>query len=867
MNWTKSSTGSKQIGGVSQVTWIPTNAPGAGHFLVFNNGQDLFETTPQSYIFEVNGYLNSSTNDTGTYVNPPAAGYDIWSAPGHDTDKEKKNISRQVVSIYMSMANQAFFSHIGGSVQRLPNSNTLVCAASEGHIFEVTPASNVVWEYISPVTTNGIVTYKRDNWPLYNAVYRATRYSATHPALAGRTLTGSNTIAGSAPSYISAPTISGVTRSPSAPASTNTVVVSATITNSRTVASATLTYIVGASTNAIAMTNNGALYSATIPACSNNTPVSYFISAADDFGNSATGTLYSYMVYQSVVATGAVLTQRVSGLQFTEGPAADAAGNIFFSDVTADIIYKWSLANQLSVFRTNSGGANGLKFDSTGNLLACEGDNGRLVSITPQTNVTVLTGAYGGLRYNEPNDLWIDPSGGVYFTDPVYFGHPVVQGGEYVYYLKPDRSSVIRVVTDMVRPNGLVGTSDGTTLYIADWGAGTVYRYSINSDGTLTNKAAFASVKCDGMTLDAEGYVYLTETNVLVYASTGRQVEQISLTNRPTNLAFGGSDRKTLFITTDNGSLYSLQMRVQGIPLNGATNQSLVITNITQSPVTPTSAGPVTITAQVTGDVSVASVTLTYVIGTGGSVTNTVFLETMAASAAKPWTGTNCNNAWTVTGSASFEQATNWNYGAGNACGLQFKQGTTNLTNSMIATTTGITATGSSAYAEFYTWAGGLTTNTGWTFQLNAGTGYVTRVSELTGTNHNYQLYHYDLQPGELVTNLLMRFQFAGGSASNRISLDQISLKTITAGSLSANIAMTLSDGVYTAQIPAQTNGTTESIRSATSVHFPQRLSPLRRQTAARRWRSPSPIPRPALSPTASGVSVTGSPPAPRPLQ
>ncbi len=813
LNWTKSSTGSKQIGGVSQVTWIPTNAPGAGHFLVFNNGQDLFETTPQSYIFEVNGYLNSSTNDTGAYVNPPNAGYNASAVPGHDTDKEKKNISRQVVSTYMSMANQAFFSHIGGSVQRLPNSNTLVCAASEGHIFEVTPASNVVWEYISPVTTNGIVTYKRDNWPLYNAVYRATRYSATHPALAGRTLTGSTTIAGGEPAYISAPTISGATRSPAAPASTNTVVVSATITNSLAVASAMLTYVVGTSTNAVTMTNAGALYSAAIPAHSNSTTVRYFISAADDFGNSVTDALYSYTVYQSVIATGAVLTQRVSGLQFTEGPAADAAGNIFFSDVTADIIYKWSLANQLSVFRTNSGGANGLKFDSSGNLLSCEGDNGRLVSITPQTNVTVLTSTYGGLRYNEPNDLWIDSAGGVYFTDPVYFGHTAVQGGEYVYYLKPDRSSVIRVAADMVRPNGLVGTSDGNTLYIADWGAGTVYRYSINSDGTLTNKAAFASVQCDGMTLDAEGYIYLTETNVLVYASTGQQVEQISITNRPTNLAFGGSDRKTLFITTDNGSLYSLQMRVQGMPLAGATNQAPVITNITQSSASPTSTDPVTITAVVADTVAIASVTLTYVVGSGSTATNTVFLETMAATntTIKPWTGLYCNNAWTVTGSNSFEQATSWNYGSGNACGMQFKQGTTSLTGSMITATAAVAATGSAAYAEFYVWTDGMTTNAGWTFQLNAGTGYVTRVSELPGTNHSYQLYHYNLQSSELVTNLYLRFQFAGGVSSNRIGLDQISLKTVTAGSVSSNITMSLSNGVYTAQIPAQSLGSTVS--------------------------------------------------------
>ena len=202
----------------------------------------------------------------------------------------------------------------------------------------------------------------------------------------------------------------------------------------------------------------------------------------------------------SVAASGATLTNLATGLHFTEGPAADAAGNVFFSDIPADTIYKWSVSNQLSIFRTNSGGANGLFFDASGNLLACEGDNGRITSITPLGGVSVVASNYAGLRFNEPNDLWLDPAGGVYFTDPTYFGHAVVQGGEYVYYLKPDRSAVLRVVSDTVRPNGLVGSPDGKTLYLADWGATNVFRYGINADGTLTNKTSFARVKCDGMT-------------------------------------------------------------------------------------------------------------------------------------------------------------------------------------------------------------------------------------------------------------------------------------------------------------------------------------------------------------------------------
>ena len=164
-----------------------------------------------------------------------------------------------------------------------------------------------------------------------------------------------------------------------------------------------------------------------------------------------------------------------------------------------------------------------------------------------------------------------------------------------------------------------------------------------------------------------------------------------------------------------------------------------------------------------------------------GAATNLVFSETMATNGVNPWTGGGCDKEWIVTGN-SFAQATNWNYGStGNPCGMQFKQGTANLTDSMMTTASGIAATGSSGYVEFYIKTSGLTTNTGWTCQLNAGSGFVTRLSELTGTNHNWQLYHYDLQPGELVTNLFLQFQFAGGGTTNRINLDQISFFVVTA--------------------------------------------------------------------------------------
>lgn len=266
---------------------------------------------------------------------------------------------------------------------------------------------------------------------------------------------------------------------------------------------------------------------------------------------------------EAVIAPGAALVELADGFEFTEGPAADAQGNVFFTDIRTSRIYKWSVDGQLSTFRSNSGGANGLFFDRDGNLLACEGDNGRLVSIDPQGNVTVLADKYNNKRFNKPNDLWIDPKGGVYFSDPAYQAQ-VVQDGEHVYYLTPDRNDVIRVVNDMVRPNGIIGTPDGKVLYVTDHGAKKTYMYDINSDGTLSNKTLFTSIGSDGMTIDDEGNIYLTENSVLVYDSAGNRIEEISIPERPTNVCFGGTDGHTLFITA-RSSFHSIRMRVKGV--------------------------------------------------------------------------------------------------------------------------------------------------------------------------------------------------------------------------------------------------------------------------------------------------------------
>jgi gluconolactonase len=267
----------------------------------------------------------------------------------------------------------------------------------------------------------------------------------------------------------------------------------------------------------------------------------------------------------TVIADGAKVEKLAGGFAFTEGPAADAQGNVYFSDIPNNRILKWSLDGKLSTFLENSGGANGLYFDKAGNLLACEGSGRRLVSIDPKCRVTVLADKYQGKKFNSPNDLWIDPKGGVYFTDPRYGGREgMEQDGEYVFYLSPDRSRLIRVIDDMVRPNGLIGTPDGKTLYVADNGGGKTFVYRVNPDGTLSGKRLFAPEGSDGMTIDSKGNVYLTSRIVAVYNKNGEKIEEIKVPEGPANVTFGGRDKQTLFITAQT-SLYSIKMGVKGV--------------------------------------------------------------------------------------------------------------------------------------------------------------------------------------------------------------------------------------------------------------------------------------------------------------
>lgn len=274
-------------------------------------------------------------------------------------------------------------------------------------------------------------------------------------------------------------------------------------------------------------------------------------------------------IVRELVAPGATVEKLANGFSFTEGPACDADGNVYFSDIPEDRIYQWSVDGQISVFREDSGGANGLYFDENGRLLVCEGGNRRLTAIARDGTVEMLADRYGGKKLNSPNDLWIDPHGGIYFTDPRYGSEAgLEQGGFHVYYLQPNTSTLQRVITDLVKPNGIIGTADGKLLYVADPGNGKTYVNEIQPDGSLENRRLFCSQGSDGMTLDERGNVYLTSSAIDVYSPDGTRIATIPIPETPSNVTFGGRDRRTLFITARTG-FYALRMQVRGQQVRG----------------------------------------------------------------------------------------------------------------------------------------------------------------------------------------------------------------------------------------------------------------------------------------------------------
>ncbi|MCD8534065.1 MAG: SMP-30/gluconolactonase/LRE family protein [Verrucomicrobia bacterium] len=253
------------------------------------------------------------------------------------------------------------------------------------------------------------------------------------------------------------------------------------------------------------------------------------------------------------------------GFSFTEGPVRGISGELIFSDIpTNRTLLRDEETGMVSVLRENTGGGNGMRIDHQGVLYTCEGTHRKITARFPDGTLRTVVDSFEGKPLNSPNDLWIDPHGGIYFTDPRYGDmNDLQQGGFHVYYKQAKSSRVVRVCGDLVKPNGIIGTSDGRTLYVSDLGDNRIYRYSVEKPGLLGEKYLFAEKGSDGMTLDSSGNVYLTQGAVHIYSENGKYIGAITTPEAPANVTFGGADRRTLYITARK-SLYAIRMRVTG---------------------------------------------------------------------------------------------------------------------------------------------------------------------------------------------------------------------------------------------------------------------------------------------------------------
>jgi sugar lactone lactonase YvrE len=263
-----------------------------------------------------------------------------------------------------------------------------------------------------------------------------------------------------------------------------------------------------------------------------------------------------------------------TGFQFTEGPVWHPAGYLLFSDIPANIIYRWEEGQPVRPWRTPSGHSNGLTYDRQGRLIACEHGNRRVSRLEPDGRVTVLASHYQGKRLNSPNDVVVRSDGSIYFTDPPYGIKPEEKELPFngVYRISP-QGDVELLVDDFDRCNGLAFSPDERTLYIDDTVRRHIRAFDVAPSGRLSRGRIFAEMVSDkeggpdGMKLDVEGNIYCTGPGGLwVYRPDGELVGALYPPQRPANVAFGGPDRRTLFITART-SLYALRTKIPGLPV------------------------------------------------------------------------------------------------------------------------------------------------------------------------------------------------------------------------------------------------------------------------------------------------------------
>ncbi|HXI85050.1 MAG TPA: SMP-30/gluconolactonase/LRE family protein [Verrucomicrobiae bacterium] len=262
--------------------------------------------------------------------------------------------------------------------------------------------------------------------------------------------------------------------------------------------------------------------------------------------------------------------EKIAGdFQFLEGPVwVPTRNELLFSDIPAGRICRYTPAtNSFSIFREPSGQANGNALDPQGRLVTCEHENRRTSRTELDGTVSALATHYEGKRLNSPNDIVCKSDGSVYFSDPPYGVNPELRELDFqgVFRVSADSETLTLVASDFIKPNGLAFSPDEKILYVADTEIGHIRAFDVSPDGTLTNSRVFCNVeRPDGFRVDVEGSLYISAMkSVEVFDRTGKKFGEITLPERPANVAFGDPDRQTLYICARTG-LYRARINVPG---------------------------------------------------------------------------------------------------------------------------------------------------------------------------------------------------------------------------------------------------------------------------------------------------------------
>lgn len=277
----------------------------------------------------------------------------------------------------------------------------------------------------------------------------------------------------------------------------------------------------------------------------------------------------SVQAQSSPVPEGATVEKVAGGFEFTEGPLWHD-GRLVFSDIPANTVYEWTPDEGASVFLKPSGHANGLAVSAEGRLLLAQHD-GQVARLTTEGEIEPLVTSYQGSRLNSPNDLTVADDGTIYFTDPPYGVDEKNRELDFagVYRLDPDGTLTL-LTTEFARPNGIVLSPDESTLYVNDTDGDLIRAYDVTENGDIANGRVFAEMtgeapgNADGMKVDADGNLYSTGPGgIWIYTPDGELLDRISVPEGPTNLAFGGPGRQTLYITAQS-NVYRIPLRVSG---------------------------------------------------------------------------------------------------------------------------------------------------------------------------------------------------------------------------------------------------------------------------------------------------------------